>query len=67
MRARTGTTLIPDKLKPVISPLIYPMLQDVLKRYKRTSSGSSVFDVMTDEEYKLYNKLIDEALRRIEK
>lgn len=67
MKARTGTTLIPDKLKPVISPLIYPMLQDVLKRYKRTSSGSSVFDVMTDEEYKLYNKLIDEALRRIEK
>lgn len=62
---RTGTTLIPDKLKPVVSDVIYPLLQDVLSRYKHSEVGTSVFDVMTDDEYQLYMKLIDDAIERV--
>lgn len=60
--ARTGTTLIPDKLKPVVSDAIYPLLQDVLSRYRHSEAGTSVFDVMTEEEYALYMRLIDDAI-----
>ena len=59
---RTGTTLIPDKLKPVVSDAIYPLLQDVLSRYRHSETGTSVFDVMTEEEYALYMRLIDDAI-----
>lgn len=59
---RTGTTLIPDKLKPVVSDAIYPLLQDVLSRYRHSEAGTSVFDVMTEEEYALYMRLIDDAI-----
>ncbi len=59
---RTGTTLIPDKLKPVVSDAIYPLLQDVLSRYRHSEAGTSVFDVMTEEEYALYIRLIDDAI-----
>lgn len=62
---RTGTTLIPDKLKPVVSDAIYPLLQDVLSRYRHSEVGTSVFDVMTDEEYQLYMRLIDDAIETI--
>lgn len=62
---RTGTTLIPDKLKPVVSDAIYPLLQEVLSRYKHSEVGTSVFDVMTDDEYRLYMKLIDDAIKTI--
>ena len=62
---RTGTTLIPDKLKPVVSDAIYPLLQDVLSRYRHSEAGTSVFDVMTDEEYQLYMRLIDDAIKTI--
>ena len=62
---RTGTTLIPDKLKPVVSDAIYTLLQDVLSRYRHSEAGTSVFDVMTDEEYQLYMRLIDDAIKAI--
>lgn len=62
---RTGTTLIPDKLKPVVSNAIYSLLQGVLSRYKHCEIGTSVFDVMTDDEYRLYMKLIDDAIERV--
>lgn len=62
---RTGTTLIPDKLKPVVSDAIYPLLQDVLSRYRHSESGTSVFDVMTEEEYALYMRLIDDAINTV--
>lgn len=62
---RTGTTLIPDKLKPVVSDAIYPLLQDVLSRYRHSEAGTSVFDVMTDDEYQLYKRLIDDAINTV--
>lgn len=62
---RTGTTLIPDKLKPVVSDAIYPLLQDVLSRYRHSEAGTSVFDVMTEEEYQLYMRLIDDAINTV--
>lgn len=62
---RTGTTLIPDKLKPVVSDAIYPLLQDVLSRYRHSEVGTSVFDVMTEEEYTLYMRLIDDAIKTV--
>lgn len=62
---RTGTTLIPDKLKPVVSDAIYPLLQDVLSRYRHSEAGTSVFDVMTEEEYALYMRLIDDAIKTV--
>lgn len=62
---RTGTTLIPDKLKPVVSDAIYPLLQDVLSRYRHSEAGTSVFDVMTEEEYALYIRLIDDAIKNL--
>lgn len=62
---RTGITLIPDKLKPVVSDAIYPLLQDVLSRYRHSEAGTSVFDVMTDEEYQLYMRLIDDAIKNL--
>lgn len=62
---RTGTTLIPDKLKPVVSDAIYPLLQDVLSRYRHSEAGTSVFDVMTEEEYQLYMRLIDDAIKTV--
>jgi hypothetical protein len=62
---RTGTTLIPDKLKPVVSDAIYPLLQDVLSRYRHSEAGTSVFDVMTEEEYALYMRLIDDAIKNL--
>lgn len=62
---RTGTTLIPDKLKPVVSDAIYPLLQDVLSRYRHSEVGTSVFDVMTDDEYQLYKRLIDDAINTV--
>lgn len=62
---RTGTTLIPDKLKPVVSDAIYPLLQDVLSRYRHSEVGTSVFDVMTEEEYALYMRLIDDAIKTV--
>nr|DAR08772.1 MAG TPA: hypothetical protein [Caudoviricetes sp.] len=62
---RTGTTLIPDKLKPVVSDAIYPLLQDVLSRYRHSEAGTSVFDVMTEEEYQLYKRLIDDAINTV--
>ena len=62
---RTGTTLIPDKLKPVVSDAIYPLLQDVLSRYRHNEAGTSVFDVMTEEEYALYIRLIDDAIKNL--
>ena len=62
---RTGTTLIPDKLKPVVSDAIYPLLQDVLSRYRHSEAGTSVFDVMTEEEYALYIRLIDDAINTV--
>lgn len=62
---RTGTTLIPDKLKPVVSDAIYPLLQDVLSRYRHSEAGTSVFDVMTEDEYALYMRLIDDAIKTV--
>lgn len=62
---RTGTTLIPDKLKPVVSDAIYPLLQDVLSRYRHSEAGTSVFDVMTEDEYRLYMRLIDDAIKNL--
>lgn len=62
---RTGTTLIPDKLKPVVSDAIYPLLQDVLSRYRHSEAGTSVFDVMTEDEYQLYMRLIDDAIKKL--
>ena len=62
---RTGTTLIPDKLKPVVSDAIYPLLQEVLSRYRHSEVGTSVFDVMTEEEYQLYTRLIDDAIKTV--
>lgn len=62
---RTGTTLIPDKLKPVVSDAIYPLLQDVLSRYRHSEVGTSVFDVMSEEEYALYIRLIDDAINTV--
>ena len=62
---RTGTTLIPDKLKPVVSDAIYPLLKEVLSRYRHSEAGTSVFDVMTEEEYALYIRLIDDAIKNL--
>lgn len=62
---RTGTTLIPDKLKSVVSDAIYPLLQDVLRRYRHSEAGTSVFDMMTEEEYALYMRLIDDAIKTV--
>ena len=62
---RTGTTLIPDKLKPVVSDAIYPLLKEVLSRYRHSDAGTSVFDVMTEDEYQLYKQMIDDAIKTI--